>query len=424
MKIFDHLLVKILCIGFLGLLMLIPLTMIQSQIRDRETAMQTSVEEVSASWAGSQILSGPRISTTESSVVRDENGKAEIVDNTAPLYPDHLAYKVQLDTKDLHRSIYDIKVYNATVRIEGDFLMTEALRKAQKAEIEFAMPDLRGIEGDAQIELGGKTYRFAASDKTLPQPRPELKYDSDLATGKILSQRIPVDSLLSGGETIPFRMTLQIKGTESLFIQPVGHVTDVEMTSNCTTPSFMGDFLPSDRNVTDTGFTARWSVSEINRGAPESSRLGVKLLPPVTQYQQVNRSLKYGILVILLVFLAGLLVELVTRKKINLIQYLVIGLSLVLFYALLLAFSEFLSFGLSYLIAAGMTVLALTGYYFGIFRQKLAWVLAATVALAYLLNYVLLQMENFALLTGTLVLFLLLCGVMFLTKDLGKAGEN
>ena len=133
------------------------------------------------------------------------------------------------------------------------------------------------------------------------------------------------------------------------------------------------------------------------------------------------RSAKYGILVILLVFIAGLAVELVGKKKIDLIQYLVIGLSLVLFYALVLSFSEFMRFPLAYGLAALMTVSALFGYFRGILHDRTAWLLSALSALAYLLSYILLQMETYALLAGTLVLFVLLVGIMYLTRNLNKA---
>ena len=129
-------------------------------------------------------------------------------------------------------------------------------------------------------------------------------------------------------------------------------------------------------------------------------------------------------LVILLVFLAGLAVELVGKKKINIVQYLVIGLSLVLFYALVLSFSEFMGFSLAYALAALMTVAALFGYFRGILRDRSAWLLTALVALAYLLSFVLLQMETYALLAGTLVLFVLLVGIMYLTRNLNRSEEQ
>ena len=129
-------------------------------------------------------------------------------------------------------------------------------------------------------------------------------------------------------------------------------------------------------------------------------------------------------LVIVLIFVAGLAVELITKKKISLVQYLVIGLSLILFYALVLAFSEFVSFPLAYAIAAAMTVAALLGYFRGILRSRAAWVLAAAVALAYLFSYFLLQMETYAFIAGTLVLFVLLSGIMYLTRNINKEEQE
>lgn len=426
MKTITRLLIKILCIGFLALLMLIPLAMIRGQIEDREVAMRESADEVAASWARPQTLSGPRIGWVCTASKQDERGKTVLYDEQKVIYPEELAYSVQLETQDLHRGIYDVKVYTSTIRMTGSFRVTRELLEAEETDIEFALQDLRGIEGEARIEVGGKSSRFSATDKTLRSIREtenEFLFDGTKeVVEKIISGKLDLNrAALTENETIPFQMTIRIKGTESLFIRPVGNVTEVCMESNCATPSFTGDFLPSEREVTDSGFTARWSVSEINRGAPESSELGVRLLQPVSRYQQVTRCLKYGILIVLLVFIAGFMVELVTRKEINLIQYLVIGLSLVLFYALLLSFSEFMSFGLSYALAAGMTVLALTGYFFGILKSKSAGALAGFVSFAYLTNYILLQMENYALITGTVILFLLLCAVMYVTKDLGKS---
>jgi inner membrane protein len=173
--------------------------------------------------------------------------------------------------------------------------------------------------------------------------------------------------------------------------------------------------------VTENGFTARWSVTEINRGNPDDTSFGVNMLQGVTQYQQTTRSAKYGILVILLVFIAGLAVELVGKKKIDLVQYLVIGLSLVLFYALVLSFSEFMRFPVAYALAALMTIAALFGYFRGILRDKTAYLLTALVTLAYGLSYILLQMETYALIAGTLVLFFLLVGIMYLTRNLNKS---
>lgn len=126
----------------------------------------------------------------------------------------------------------------------------------------------------------------------------------------------------------------------------------------------------------------------------------------------------------MLVFIAGLIVELVGKREISIIQYLVIGLSLVLFYALVLSFSEFMSFGLAYALAAAMTTLALLGYFRGILKDKTAYLLVALVALAYIVSYVLVQMETYALLSGSLILFVVLAIVMYFTRNLNKKEET
>jgi inner membrane protein len=171
-----------------------------------------------------------------------------------------------------------------------------------------------------------------------------------------------------------------------------------------------------ERNISENGFTARWQVSQITLASITSDRFGVRLVKPVTQYRQTERSIKYGLLVIFLIFIAAFAVEMISKKPISLIQYMVVGASLVLFYALLLAFSDFLSFGLSYLIAAVMTSGALGAYFGAIVKSKWAYLLTGLVAAAYAVIYILLQMETFAFLTGTLLLFAILCVVMRLTR--------
>ena len=149
----------------------------------------------------------------------------------------------------------------------------------------------------------------------------------------------------------------------------------------------------------------------------DSSCFGVDFIKVASQYQQAMRSAKYGIC---LVFVAGLLVEFVTHKQINIVQYAVIGLSLTLFYSLLTAFSDMIPFEWSYLIASSMTTLALTLYYKGILKNKSAWVLRGFISIMYGVNYILLQMENYSLLIGSLLLFVLLSVMMYFTANMNK----
>jgi Inner membrane protein involved in colicin E2 resistance len=405
MKFLDSLPVKIALMGVLAMMMLIPLAMVQGQITDRQNAASASREDVAASWGRSQTLTGPVLEFSYDVEAVDQKQEKSMKRETAVVYPRSLDYDIDLPTQILHRSIYDIMVYGAEVVATGDFVIPPVYgeKELKGQTISVGISDLRGIDGRVEITLGEQSYSFHSG------------------SGASLSEPVGLDkSLMDGKAVIPFRLSYRVKGSSSLMVRPYGETTEVKMHSNCPDPSFTGDFLPSEREVSEEGFTARWSVSEINRGKPDDTSFGVNLLQGVTQYQKSMRSAKYGILVILLVFIAGLAVELVGKKRINLVQYLVIGFSLVLFYALVLSFSEFMSFSLAYALAALMTVAALFGYFRGILRDRSAWLLTALVALAYLLSYVLLQMETYAFLAGTLVLFALLVGIMYLTRGLNR----
>ena len=415
MKLKDSLPVKIALMGTLALLMLIPLAMVQSQIRDRQNAASASQDEVAASWGRAQTLTGPVLKFTYEFEVLEKDQK-RLEEATATVYPQTLSYDIDTQTQTLHRSIYDIMVYGADVVVTGDFVIPAHLaeEKLKDQIVSMGLSDLRGIDGPVEITLGEQSYHFHSGSGGKHDP-----YSGESRAS--LFEPIKVDKTLMDGKTVlPFRLTYRVKGSSSLMVRPYGETTEVKMHSDCPDPSFTGDFLPSDREVTEEGFTARWSVSEINRGNPDDTSFGVNLLQGVTQYQKTTRSAKYGILVILLVFIAGLAVELVGKKKISIVQYLVIGLSLVLFYALVLSFSEFMSFTVAYALAALMTIAALFGYFRGILRDRSAWLLTALVTLAYILSYILLQMETYALLAGTLVLFALLVGIMYLTRNLNR----
>ena len=420
MDFWDSLPVKIALMGILALLMLIPLAMVQGQISEHQDSASASQDEVAVSWGRAQTLTGPVLELSYDVEVKDQNQEKTARRETATVYPRSLVYDIDLPVQTLHRSIYDIMVYGSEVEVTGDFVIPSVYSEKELKDqaVSIGISDLRGIDGAVEITLGEQSYSFHSGSGMK-----KVTYTvNGVASGDAsLSEPVDLDKALMDGKTaIPFRLIYRVRGSSSMMVRPYGEITEVKMHSDCPDPSFTGDFLPSEREVTEDGFTARWSVSEINRGNPDDTSFGVNLLQGVTQYQKTMRSAKYGILVILLVFIAGLAVELVGKKKINLVQYLVIGLSLVLFYALVLSFSEFMNFSLAYLLAALMTVAALFGYFRGILRDRSAWLLTALVALAYLLSYVLLQMETYAFLVGTLVLFALLVGIMYLTRNLNR----
>ncbi|MBR3451158.1 MAG: cell envelope integrity protein CreD [Bacteroidales bacterium] len=407
MKFINSFALKIVLVGILALAMLIPLQMISGLVRERQNNADETVRAISDEWSRAQTLAGPRLVFEYEVTEKDAAGKTQVRKITRKIYPEHLKVDADIATQLLHRSIYDVMVYRSDLALAGDFVIPEDLTvQDARVQLEMELSDLRGIEGEAGFTVAGEPYRFTDSrDAVLVK---ELKIACE-----------------KGKEAdIPFAMNLRVKGSKSMSFKPVGGITEVTVHGDCPTPSFKGDFLPAEREIRDDGFSARWIMSQINRGGPEESAFQVDLLQKVTQYQQATRTLKYGLLIIALVFIAGLIVELVGKREISIIQYLVIGLSLVLFYALVLSFSEFMSFGIAYALAAAMTTLALLGYFRGILKDRSAYLLVALVALAYIVSYVLLQMETYALLTGSLILFLLLAVVMYFTRNLNKRLGN
>lgn len=407
MKSNNSLILKIVLVGVLALAMLIPLAMISGLIDERQRNADWTAQAISNEWSQAQTVSGPRLVFEYEVTDKDADGKPQVRKTTRKVYPDHLKVDAAIATQLLHRSIYDVMVYHSDLALSGDFVIPEDLAAQDaRVRIEMELSDLRGIEGEAGFTVAGEPYRFTDSRSA------------------VLIKELKLVREKGKEANVPFEMNLRLKGSESMSFRPVGGITEVTVRGDCPTPSFKGDFLPTEREIRDDGFSAKWVVSQINRGGPEESVFLVDLLQKVTQYQQATRTLKYGILIIVLVFIAGLIVELVGKREISIIQYLVIGLSLVLFYALVLSFSEFMSFGLAYALAAAMTTLALLGYFRGILKDKTAYLLVALIALAYIVSYVLVQMETYALLSGSLILFVVLAVVMYFTRNLNKKEET
>lgn len=398
--LWKSMLLKISIIALLALIMLIPLNMVRHQVNERSYNHSETINNINSSWGSSQQFTGPWISYRYT-IGKDK--EKETVN--AGLYPDSLKYVVRTTSKVLHRSIYDVPVYTADLSISGHFVLDDKFPEALSADLVLNMGELKGIQGMPTLFLGEKELKVKSGNKGI---KAEIKLDGNVKEGDI----------------IPFHVEIKVNGSESLSFSPVGNLTEVEMTSDYPDPSFEGDFLPVEREVREDGFTAKWSISQITMSSPSSTSFGVRLIKPVTQYRQTERATKYGLLIIFLVFIAGFIVEIVSRRPINIIQYMVIGASLVLFYSLLLAFSDFLSFGLSYLIASVMTTVALGGYFVGIMKNKWAYLITGLVALAYGVIYILLQMETFAFLAGTLLLFIILCIIMFLTRNMKFDAEK
>lgn len=399
--------IRIGLIAIISLLLLIPLAMVKGVIEGREMARNTVIEEVANSYAKSQTIVAPYVKSYFTDKKKDgdttSKDKSTIFVDTHNTFSSILNYKADVTTDVLHRSIYDVIVYNSKVHISGQLPITETIMGASSNMFRLSVTDVKGFGNPSQLNFGGRYYTL---DKF-----------ADCYAAKV---GLPEDAEV--GDMVDFEITFDLKGTESLFFRPsIDGQTTLAIRSSYPHPSFQGTLLPHEREVCVDGFEATWSVSSFNSSGYDD--MGVKFVNPANPYQQSMRSAKYGLLIIVLVFVAGLFVEFLTHKEISPIQYAVIGLSLVLFYSLLLAFSEFIIFGLAYIIAASMTTGALIFYFRAILRSCSAYLLGVFVAFVYFVNYMLLQMETYALLAGSLVLFIMLCVIMYLTADINNKNK-
>lgn len=412
----DRLLLKLLIIGLLSLLLLIPQQFIMKLISERYETSSEAEKEVSQLWSKPQRITGPVIRIP----ARSSN------DNDVYLLPEMLQIKGDVKTETRHRSIFDVTVYTADLDINGNFIMpnlsafADSVYDIPKAEILIALNDFRGLTENITIKLDDKNYA--------------MKSNKDEEMGSVLCCRIPL-SIMQDGQQVNYSVKLPIKGSESLMFLPLGNSTEVQLTSDCTSPSFQGNFLPLTQTVSDKGFTAKWKILAINRdflqmvtrwnecgNGPRcvnmsENEFGVTMKVPVLQYQQTTRSVKYAYLFIFLTFATVFFVEYRRQTPIHPVQYLLIGIALLVFYTLLLSFSEHIPFLWSYLIAMLMTIVLITGYLAGILKiRKTAIMIGLMLLSLYVFMYVLLQLETYTLLVGSIGIFIILAALMYASQ--------
>ena len=416
---------KLLLIAGMCVAFFIPQLLLKNLVSERKSTESDAESEVFEKWAGPQTVTGPVIKV-DYSWVEGKDEKKEY--RTKVILPELLDVKGDVKTKHLKRGIYDFSVYETALDITGQFKLPKDFEKLQgdyewhfeKVKIVVGLPNLRGLSDNVALNLGGTTYDMMAETGNL----------------KGLSCEVDLSQLLEG-EHLDFSLVLPFKGSGDLMFAPVGQTTTVSLTSDCVTPSFNGYYLPDERQVTDTGFEAEWKVLAINREYPQvlddsflklyeygsttfdESTFGVELKVPVEQYLQTDRAIKYAFLIILLTFAAVFFIEMRKAKPIHPVQYLLIGIALIVFYTLLLSFSEHINFGLSYLIACVMTIAMIVVFMASITKdKKTALGIGLLLAVLYAFVYVLLQLESYALLVGSVGLFIILGIAMFATQKI------
>ena len=381
------------------LVLQIPILLVNFLISEREELSAETEIEVSKQWAGVQDIYPPSLKIPYQSKEVNSKGETLLKDAVRVVEPDVAKVTGDVSVTTLHRSIYDVPVYRADLGITGHFELSDddfAVYK-DKLYMYISLGEMRGLEDNITPSLNGREYQFELADDGL---------------------RIELDPAgFAAGSSIDYSIDIRTKGAKSLRFRPEAAAFNVDIRSDHPSPSFGGAFLPDERNVTYDGIEEQWTVTEMNTFGEYDPVFYVDLMVPVSQYQQTGRATKYSFLIILLVFAAIYLVETITRQEVNYIQYIVTGFSLCLFYLLLLSISEYLAFGWAYLIASGMTVTALGGYFIGFLRSRIAVFCTASVAVLYAFIYLLLNLETGSLLVGSLALFVILSLIMYFTRN-------
>ncbi len=423
----NRILIKGLITGGLILLMLVPTLFILSLITEREARQKEIVKEVSSKWASAQTLSGPYISVPLKEITTGSDGK-QFTSTTQLILPaDKLVTGGKVFPEERPRSIYKVLLYRAAIDFSGSFKTTwpadidPANIDFPNAKLCFNLTDFKGIEEEVTVNFNNQNLLFNPGVPT-----------SNLGDiGLSVPVFITATSMTAG---IPFNMHLKIKGSEQLHFIPMSINSKYTLSSAWPSPSFDGNTLPSQREVTDSGFNSQWSFNRANLSFGSVVRqadlkvnnmaFGVSMVQPADQYNKTMRSVKYAILLIGLTFALFFIIELMQKKPFHPVQYALVGMALVIFYSLLLSISEYILFDIAYLIAAAATVLLITLYAQSHFKNwKTASVFGVSLTALYGFIFILIRLEDTALLVGSIGLFIVLAIVMYVSRKISWYGN-
>ncbi len=415
-------------IGGITVVLLLLTGFIGSLVNERQNRRTEAIEEVSSKWANTQTISGPIVSIPYLEYFKDTGGTVTSQRRYIHVLPESLKINGKVVPEKRYRGIYEIVVYNSQLTLEGDF--SETLGEDfnipkqnilyNQAFLSVGITDLRGIEEKVTLNWGGSIIPF----------NPGIETSDVLSSGINCPLSLIPDSF---NKATHFTLALTLKGSEFIHFTPLGKETEVTISSTWSDPSFDGAFLPDKREVTPTGFSAYWKVLHLNRNFPQSwlngkysineYAFGVDLIYPVDSYSKTDRSVKYAILFIGLTFLVFFFLEVLNDKNIHPFQYILIGFALCIFYIILLSVSEHLNYSFAYLIASIMTIGLIFWYSRSILvERKLSLMVGANLLLMYGFIYTIIQLQDYALLMGSLGLFIILTVIMHFSRKINWKG--
>lgn len=429
-------------IALLMLLLCIPLLMIGGLIDERQGLRDEVLRDIGQSSSFEQQIAGPLLVVPYRKVERrliDQDGRrvqeTSTVSGQLYILPETFDAKLDVDTELRARGIYQARLFHAKGQLGGRFVVPENWGITENTDdyrfdtpfLVVGISDIRGIENTPQLSFGERTLPFEAGTGL------------NWLQGGI---HAPLPGLNQQGGEFTYAFDLALQGTGQLHVVPVGRSTGVDVEANWPHPSFVGSYLPSRREVSDSGFNAHWQTSFFATNLEDALRacageqrcetfnersFGVSFIDPIDQYLKSARAIKYAVLFIALTFAGFFLFEVLKNLRVHPVQYVLVGVALAFFYLLLLSLSEHIGFGAAYGISVGACV-TLIGFYLSYVLHSRARGIgfAAGLAVLYAMLYGLLSAEDYALLMGSLLCFGLLGVFMVLTRrlDWSRVGRS
>ncbi len=427
---------KVLLMGLLILIMLIPAALVRQVIWERSNRADQVEGEILESWGGQLRLAGPLLRIpcegAEELSVKDDKGREtkELRRYAFELWvsPTLLETEGTLATERKSRGIYSVPVYSGSIRLSGGFDAAEVLASLkpneralmEQAELVLSIANQKGIRSLEKALWDGKAMDFKPGDSGFG----------------LLSGGVHAAVAHTPGVPSSFSLELSLQGGGSVWLLPLGESSKARLSADWPAPSYQGNYLPASHGLDGDGFDARWDISYLSHGIPlfwtgdytgrlAQSFYGVDFLKVLDHYALNERAAKYAILFIVVPFLALFMLELFGKRRVHPVQYLLAGIANMVFYLLLLSLSEHIAFNAAY----GLSALAVSAmvflYAWSLFKELAkAWYMAPVMGLSYLYLFITLQSEDWALLIGSLGMFAVLALVMFVTRNVDWYGKG
>ena len=408
---------KMIMVGILTLVLIIPLALVQELIVERSQRQKEVITETTAKWGNSVYFYGPILKVPYKDPMSGAN-------NYAYFFPETLNNKTEVTmVKPLERSIYKSNVFTTKMQFDGNYTNPNFASKGipaeniywNRAKILIRTTNLKSLKDEVKMKIGKQNLAFESVASGTNDSIESLE------TNYFDFQSLQNDT--------KFNFTISFNGSKQVKMVPIGKTTDAKMTSNWNSPNFNGNFSPISREITDNGFEANWKILHFNRPFAQSYfdilpdlgkyAFAVDFITPVDEYQQNERASKYGFLVIGLTFLIFFLIQSISKINIHIFQYSMIGIALIMFYTLLISITEHSSFSFAYLIAGASVIVMISLYSISILKdKKFPMFIGASLSVLYTFIYVIIQLEDYALLVGSIGLFLILAAVMYFSRKI------